>query len=256
MALDGKIMLEDRLIFKPTREHVQEPAQFGLEPREVWLRAADGIVLHGWFFSGSCDGVLLWFHGNGGNMSDRLDQIRLLLDALGLSIFIFDYRGYGKSDGSPNERGVYRDALAAAEWVWRLSDVRKVIYFGRSMGCATAIETAGRVPPTKLILEAPFLSIRIMAEETPLGKFTGRFLRVKFDNLEKIGKLTVPLMVIHGDHDDTVPFSHGVRLFKAALEPKEFYGVAGAAHSDCPVVGGDRYFHRLRRFISDAIGET
>jgi len=249
-------MLGERLVFKPTREHQQEPAQLGLEPREVWLRSADGVALHGWFFSGSSDVVLVWFHGNRGNISDRLDQIRLLLDALGVSIFIFSYRGYGKSEGSPSERGVSRDALAAAEWVQGLPDAQEIIYFGRSMGCATAIETAGVVPPSKLILEAPFLSIRLMAEETPLGNLAGRFLRIRFDNLTKIGKLAVPLMVIHGDRDDTVPFSHGVQLFKAAPEPKEFYGVAGAGHSDCPVVGGERYFHRLRRFIGDAIGET
>ena len=244
-------LLEERLIFKPSQDHEGDPSSYGLSHEDIWFQAADGATLHGWFFPGGSGITWVFFHGNTLNISHRLGNVRLLCDGLGVSVFIFDYRGYGRSEGRPSEDGVYLDGQAAVAWTKANSSVDpcRLVYFGRSLGAAVALETALSHPPMALILEAPFSSIRAMAEETSLGKLTGRLMRIKMDNLSKIGRLQAPFMAIHGDGDETVGFAHGLRLFRAAPEPKEFYGVPGGGHKDCFVVGGERYLERLRQFL-------
>ena len=246
-------MLERSFIYFPERELIGNPADFGLPFDDVSFTASDGLRLHGWFVPGKGDVTWLWCHGNAGNISHRLENLRLLHDELGVGVFIFDYRGYGRSEGSPSEEGTYRDAEAALAYVLSRPDLdsRRIMYFGRSLGAAVAVELATRRPPFALILESPFTSMADLARHHyRLLPATG-LIRTKYDSLSKIGNVRVPLLVLHGDEDDIVPFESGKRLFEAASEPKRFYTIRGAGHNDTYIVGGREYFRALREFVED-----
>jgi fermentation-respiration switch protein FrsA (DUF1100 family) len=212
--------------------------------------------LHGWYVPGTQPETLLWFHGNAGNISHRVENLRLLHDHVGTAIFLFDYRGYGHSGGQPSERGLYEDARAAVQYLVHRHGVssKKLVYFGRSLGSAVAIDLASEIPPRALILETPFVSIRAMARNLfgPLAVVAPR----SFDNLSKILRLKCPKLFIHGDSDSLVPYAQGRQLFEAAPPPKAFYTIRGAGHNDTYVVGGPTYFRRIRRFIEGVGGAS
>ena len=243
--------LLDRQIFRPAGSVDARPEDLGLDYEEVFLTAADGTRLHAWFFPGKSGVTLVFFHGNAGDVTHRLDMIPLLQAGLDVSILLFDYRGYGRSEGAPTERGVYLDSLAAAQWAREREETRALVYYGRSLGAAAAIETALREPPAALIVEAAFLSIAEMAAVSHpfIGLVSRLWLRGRFDNASKISRLKTPLLVIHGDRDDTVPLDHGLRLYKAAPYRKELYIVRGAGHSDALFVDGQNYTARIDRFL-------
>ena len=242
--------VERALIYVPIRELAGTPADFGLPYRDVWFEAEDGVRLHGWLIPGARPMTLLWCHGNAGNISHRLDNIREIHHRLGIGVFIFDYRGYGRSDGSPTEAGLYHDARAARDALVRSLSVPspQIVYFGRSLGAAVALDLALAHPPLGVILESPFLSVRAMANRTVPG--SGFLFKTRFDSLEKIGRLRVPLLVLHGDSDEVVPHEHGRRLWEAASEPKAFYTIPGARHNDTYLVGGSRYWEAWLRFLN------
>ncbi len=241
--------VERALIYVPTRELAGTPASLGLAYQEVWFQAEDGVRLHGWLIPGPRPVTLLWFHGNAGNISHRLDNIRQIHDRLGIAVFIFDYRGYGRSDGSPTEAGLYRDARAAREALVGSLGVPpgQIVYFGRSLGAAVALDLALTHPPFGLILESPFLSVQAMANRTLPG--SGFLFKTRFDSLAKIRRLRIPLLVAHGESDEVVPHEHGRRLFEAASEPKAFYTIPGARHNDTYLVGGSEYWEAWRKFL-------
>jgi len=243
---------EDSLIFHPSAEIVHTPRHAGLEFQDLFFTTVDGVRLNGWFIPHPEARVtMVWFHGNAGNISHRVENIKLLHDKVKINIFIFDYRGYGRSEGSPSEAGTYEDGVAALQFVGKQLGVKTgdLIIFGRSLGAAVAAEMAGRVQSRALILESPFVSIREMAKSVfPLLPITS-LLQTRYDNLEKIVKIKVPLLVIHGDRDEVVPYEHGKRVFAAAPAPKDFYPITGAGHNNTYIVGGDAYFQRLRSFI-------
>jgi fermentation-respiration switch protein FrsA (DUF1100 family) len=239
----------ERLIFVPDSVLVGTPKQWGLDYEDVEFSTADGVRLHGWYVPGTRPETLLWFHGNAGNISHRLDNLRLLHDQVGTAVFLFDYRGYGRSEGQPSERGLYEDARAALQhFVTRRGVPREdLIYFGRSLGSGVAIELATEATPRGLILETPFVSIRAMARSLfgPLAVVAPS----SFDNLSKSPRLKCPKLFIHGDSDSLVPYAQGRELFEAALPPKAFYTIRGADHNDTYLVGGSTYFRRIREFI-------
>lgn len=239
----------ERLIFVPDPELVATPREFGLEYEDVEFSTADGVLLHGWYVPGPRPETLLWFHGNAGNISHRLDNLRLLHDEVGTAILLFDYRGYGRSEGRPSERGLYEDARAARHYLVNERGVsgKELVYFGRSLGSAVAIDLATEAPPHGLILETPFASIRAMARNLfgPLAVVAPS----SFDNLSKIPRLRCPKLFIHGDSDSLVPYTQGRQLFGAAPPRKAFYTIRGAGHNDTYVVGGSTYFRRIRKFI-------
>jgi fermentation-respiration switch protein FrsA (DUF1100 family) len=224
----------------------------GLPHEERFLLTDDDTRIHAWYLPPPEGGVytVLVCHGNAGNISGRLDRALLLQRELSASVLLFDYRGFGRSEGSPDEEGTYRDALAAYRYLAeeREVDTRRIILFGESLGAAVAIELARRVPVAAVVLEAPFASIRAMARVAYPFLPTG-WVRTKYDNLAKIGELDVPLLILHGTRDDTVPFAQGEALFRAAREPKEFVAVEGAGHSDSYVVGGERYWNAWRKLL-------
>lgn len=249
--------LEKRLIFYPERTIWTTPADRGLSYEDVFFHTSDGVRLNGWFVPARGSKIiLLWFHGNAGNIADRVENIALFHDRLGVNIFIFDYRGYGRSEGSVSEEGTYRDAEAALAYLRsrRDIDLAKIILFGRSLGAAVAVELAAKMPCAGLILESPFTSVKEMANLAfPLFP-VGFLFKTKYDTLSKIKQIKVPVLVLHGDRDEIVPFSMGRRIFEAANEPKTFFTVKGAGHNDTYQRGGVAYLQALDRFLKEAAG--
>jgi len=250
-------LMEKRLIFYPERTIWATPADRGLAYEDVSFHASDGVRLNGWFVPGNRrDVTLLWFHGNAGNISDRVENIKLLHDHASINIFIFDYRGYGRSEGSVSEEGTYRDAEAAFAHLSSRRDVgpSKVIFFGRSLGAAVAVELARRERCAGLILETPFTSVREMANTAfPLFP-VGFFFKTKYDTLSKdqTGQRSHSGPPRRQGRD--VPLSMGRRIFEAAHEPKAFFVIQGARHNDTYLVGGRAYFEALDRFIRKVAG--
>ena len=246
------LIFEEKLIYFPYRAHDLTPADLGLAFDEVAIRAGDGVRLHGWFLPvPEARRTVLVCHGNAGNISHRLDRTLLLQAKLGLSVFLFDYRGYGKSEGSPNEEGTYSDGRAAYQYlIDRGLDPDEIVLFGESLGASIAVQLALEKPAAALVLEAPFSSIRDMAAAAYPFLPLGRLARTRYDNLAKIPSIDVPLLVFHGTHDRVVPFAQGERLFDAAPEPKRFYAISGAGHNDTFLVGGDGYWAAWKVFLS------
>jgi fermentation-respiration switch protein FrsA (DUF1100 family) len=225
-----------------------DPGSVGLRFRDVAFAAADGVRLHGWLIAGRTPTTLLYSHGNGGNIGDRVSIARLLVDQLGVGVFMYDYRGYGRSEGAPSEAGLVSDALGARAALLR-EGVRAehVLYFGRSLGSAVTVDLALAHPPRGVVLESPFTSVRAMANGLLPG--AGYLFRTRWDSLAKIGGLRAPLLVIHGESDEVVPFAQGRALFEAAPEPKTFVALRGSRHYDLEAAWSD-YWAAWRRFLA------
>jgi len=261
---------EDKLIFFPAKYpeglwEVQESCRRvgDLIPQveDCRFSTSDGVSLHGWYCKPmrcGADGpvpatsemVVLWFHGNAGNITHRYDMIRQMLMKLPVDVFIIDYRGYGKSEGMPSERGLYLDARAAWSYLTdeRHIEANRIVILGKSLGGVPAIDLASKVQAGGLIVQSSFTSATDMANRV-LPFYPKIFLRTKMDSAGKICQVGVPKLFIHSQADEVVPYELGKRLYEAAHEPKEFYEVAGAHHNSTYIVGGDPYFETLRRFI-------
>ena len=251
-------MIERRYIFFPERPLLETPEQWGLQYEEVRFPASDGVRLHGWYVPGRGDLTWIWFHGNAGNIGHRLENLMLLHRRLGVNIFLFDYRGYGRSEGKVSEKGTYRDARAALEYVvsQKDTDPHKLVYFGRSLGAAIAVELATQLHPRGLILESPFTSIKDMAKKVfPLLPLY-LLVRTKYDSLSRIDKVSCPLLIIHGDMDEIVPIGQAMKLYERAQEPKQLYVIPGAGHSETYLVGEEPYFSTLAEFLASFEGLT
>jgi fermentation-respiration switch protein FrsA (DUF1100 family) len=263
------VLLEEKLIYFPEKHPgglwgvEMAPGRAG-EPfprvEECWFPAEDGVRLHGWFctpYRTRCDAqdsvptdwVLLWFHGNAGNITHRYDMI-LTLMRLPARVFIVDYRGYGKSEGTPSEEGLYRDGKGAWDYLVgeRKIPARQIVLFGKSLGGAVAVDLATRVSPGGLIVQSSFTSIPDMARS--LIPFFPRFLlRHRMESIEKIPRVSCPKLFVHSPSDEIVPYEQGRRLYEAASQPKHFHTVEGASHNDTYLVGGESYLVALRRFL-------
>jgi uncharacterized protein len=244
--------LEDSFIFHPTAVIDRTPRDVGLDYQDIGFLARDGVHLNGWFVPHvEARSTLIWFHGNAGNIGHRVENLKLLHDKVMANVFIFDYRGYGRSQGKASEEGTYLDGEAALALVREqlTVDARKIILFGRSLGAAVAAEMAFRFANQALILESPFVSIREMARSVCPFLPVGPLLQTRYDVVEKIRRIKTPLLVLHGDRDEIIPFAQGELVFDAAPQPKKFYRIAGAGHNDTYIVGGNRYFQELKNFI-------
>jgi len=241
---------ERSFVYHPTRTLEATPDTLGLPFEDIRLSAEDGVALHGWYVPGERSVTLLWCHGNAGNMSHRLPNLRQVHQRLGAGVLIFSYRGYGESGGVPSEAGTYRDARAFRRWLRDRKDgaAAPVVYFGRSLGAAIAAHLAVEDPPAALILETAFTSVQAMASDTVPG--AGHLFRTRYDTLSRIPGLRAPLLLVHGDADEVVPFRHGRALFEAAPQPKTFFRVPGARHNDVVAVGGEPYWEAWERFLA------
>lgn len=244
--------LEKRYIFFPTSEIEATPDQVGLNYEEVFFTTEDGLQLHGWFLPGRGDVTWLWFHGNGGNISHRIEELALFHQRLGVNQFIFDYRGYGRSDGRASEQGTYRDSRAALEYLRNRPDVDqgKIVYFGRSLGSAVAAELAANRAPLGMVLVSPFASIRDMARISFPNLPFHWLVRNKYNSLAQIKGCQCPVLILHGAQDDLVPLSQGMKLFEAANSPKRFQVLPEAGHNDTYYKGGAAYWDTLAEFLS------
>ena len=252
-------LVDKYFIFFPERDLVQTPGDRGLEFEDVFFDTADGRRLHGWFVPGRTETTIVWFHGNAGNISHRVDNMAELHSHLGHGVFIFDYRGYGRSDGSPSEEGTYLDAEAALAYVEARSELAsgRTVLFGRSLGCAVAVEMAARHSTDAVILESAFTSIQAMAKKHyPYIPGIGLLARTKYDALSRVGDVKAPVMVIHGDQDEIAPLEMGLELFEAANEPKRFHRITGAHHNDTYAVGGRLYYEAMASFMADSLSDT
>ena len=255
----GRLMLgaiERQLIYFPTRTDRDAPT-----PRvagasvveEVWIDAAEGVRVHGIYAAAeNAFADLLFFHGNAGNLYDRLDNVTLLV-AIGFNVLIMDYRGYGKSEGEPSEAALYEDGLAAYRYLVdeKGADPARLVLFGRSLGSTVAIELGSQHPAGVVIAESAFTSARELARRHYglLATVLLRAMTHQFDSISKAPNLKAPVLYIHGDRDNIVPVEMGRRLYEASPEPKDWYPIRGAGHNDTLLVGGDEYFQRLTEFV-------
>jgi uncharacterized protein len=248
------LWLEKQLIYFPERYPggiYADAQRLCPELEDVSLEASDGVKLHAWFAPPQTptERTLLWLHGNAGNISHRLDML-LRLVRLPARVLLLDYRGYGKSEGTPSEEGLYRDARAAWDWLTTVRGVsaKNVVIFGKSLGGAPACELALNVEAAGLIVQSSFTSVPDMASRVlPLvPKF---LVTTQMDSVNKVGQISCPKLFVHGPKDEVVPYSHGRKLFEAACEPKEFLDVPDAGHNETYLVGGDAYLDRLRAFL-------
>lgn len=229
----------------------------GLPLEDVWFPATDGARLFGWYVEAAANRpVMLWCHGNAGNIINRLDNLKMLYQ-MGLSVFLFDYRGYGKSQNiRPTERGLYHDAYGAYDYLTRIRKIRseRIVLFGRSLGASVAGELAVRRPASALILESSFPSIEAVAKVHYGGLPMHWFLGAEYRLIDRLPDLSLPKLIIHGDKDDIIPVALGRQVYEAAKPPKDWFGIPGANHNDTYVVGGRDYFQRLAEFIKKALG--
>jgi fermentation-respiration switch protein FrsA (DUF1100 family) len=246
--------IENFFIFYPDRSIETVPANWGLNYEDVSFEAGDGTRLHGWFFPLPGKGpTILFCHGNAGNISHRIENVKLLLD-YGLQVFLYDYRGYGSSGGRPSEAGLYQDGLAAYDYLVERKNILpdRIIPFGRSLGAAVAMEIATKRDVRSLIIESAFTSTKDMAKSMFLFQLLSPFLPPHYNNLRKIKGITVPRLIIHGETDEIVPFSMGQMLYRAASVPKYFFPIHGAGHNDTYFVGGKRYFQIFSDFAKNS----
>ena len=246
LAAGCRESVERGLIYHPARELVADPGSVGLPFRDVEFVAADGVRLHGWLVQGRRPLTLLWCHGNAGNISHRVGKLRRFAAEVGVGVLLFDYRGFGRSEGAPTEAGLVRDTQAARGALIREGvDPAHLVYFGESLGAAPAIDLALAAPPLALVLEAPFTSIAAMAHQVLPG--AGALMKTRWDSLSKIPRVRAPLLVLHGDRDEVVPFGQGRALFDAAQTPKAFVAVTGAGHND--VSEARQYWEGWKEFL-------
>ena len=244
---------ENSFIYFPPRypEGFMPAHAFPLPVEDVWLTTQDNIRLNAWYLASPGSGkALLWFHGNAENIGYGLGQAEFY-SRLGINVLAVDYRGYGRSEGSPDEAGVYRDADAAYDYLVQVRHIRpqNIVVFGHSLGGAVAIDLASRRECGALIAQSTFTSVRDMARRTFRIPLLEYIPKSRFDSLAKIQRVRAAVLVVHGTRDETVPFSMGRRLFTAAPEPKFFFPVEGAGHNDVIEIGGDRLLERFKSFL-------
>ncbi len=241
---------QPKMLYFPTKEIEQTPAAIGLSFDELALKTEDGLTIAAWYIPApDAHAVLLFCHGNGGNISHRLDSIRIFHD-LGLSVLIFDYRGYGRSEGEPTEKGTYLDAEAAWHFLVKDKgiDPARIVIFGRSLGSAVAAELAARKKAGALIIESGFTSIPDIGRKYYPYMPVSLITRFHYASIDKVNKLVLPKLVIHSPDDEIIPYEQGVRLFEKASEPKEFLKLQGN-HNEGFLMSKQFYINGLQQFI-------
>lgn len=260
------VLFERSLIFFPDRYPIGSwdagavARGAGVTIEDRTFAASDGVTLHAWWCrpemaaGPTSDMVVLWFHGNAGNLAQRADGM-IALARLPAQVLIVDYRGYGRSAGRPSEEGLYLDGRAA----WRHLtedagvDPGRIVLLGVSLGGAVAVDLATEVEPAGLVLQSAFTSVPDMAaHHYPF--IPSWLVRTRMDSLAKIGRVRCPILIIHSSDDEVVPFEHGRRLHEAAGPGALFVAVEGAGHNETRAVGGPVVDDALRRFLVDCRG--
>jgi fermentation-respiration switch protein FrsA (DUF1100 family) len=246
-------LFQDRLVYLsdyPSRELSATPAQIGLEFESVNLSASDGVRLHGWFLPHEKPrATLLFFHGNAGNISHRLDSLAMF-HHLGLSVLIIDYRGYGQSEGDTSEAGIYRDAEAAWHHLTLERQIApdRILLFGRSLGGAVAGYLASQHEALGVVLESTFTSAPDLASDLYPWLPARWLARLDYDTRTRLSAIGMPLMIVHSREDEIIPFSHAEILYNEAQSPKHFLHLQGS-HNYGFMANRERYHQALDEFI-------
>jgi len=235
-------LMQPVFLYSPTREVTYTPGELGLDFESVVFKTSDGLRLTGWFVPADNSRLTVLFcHGNGGNMSHRLDSISILHN-LGLNCFIFDYRGYGQSEGKPSEEGTYLDARAAYKWLTeeKKESADDIILFGRSLGGSIGAQLASKVEVKALIIESSFTSYVDIGKKFYPYMPVRWFTKFSYKTVDYVKDVHCPVMIIHSRNDELVPFEFGCRLYEAANEPKEFVEIFGS-HNDGFLLSSEIY---------------
>ncbi len=241
--------VDELLIFFPARFPKGDWAHETLHCEDCWFKSSDGLRLHGWYFPhDGPQAAVLFAHGNAGNLSHRAGLMQFLHDRFHLSLLIFDYRGYGRSEGMPTVEGVLRDVRAARDYLAAREKIAPtdVVLMGRSLGGAIVIDLAGKEGARGLILESTFSSLKDVAHTHYSPRLVNALMPNRLDSVSQIKKYRGPLLQSHGDADRTIPFSLGKKLFDAANEPKQFVALPGCDHNDRQT---DEYYEALDGFF-------
>ncbi|HZR83534.1 MAG TPA: alpha/beta hydrolase [Candidatus Binatia bacterium] len=249
----------DRLVYFPVGPHDATPTALGLAYEDVHLQASDGVAIHAWFVPAEESAAtpravaqrpaVLFLHGNAGNISHRLDKLAVL-HSLGASVLLLDYRGYGASEGTPSEEGLYRDADAAYDWlIARGVAPAEIVPYGESLGGAVATDLAARRPVGGLVLEsAPTSIIEVARHHYPYVP-VALLLSDRYDAASRVARVTAPILILHSPDDEIVPFAMAEELLAAARGPKRLVRLAGG-HNDGFLVAATAYREALRTFLA------
>lgn len=243
---------ETNLIYHPQKSIEATPQRHGLQFEDRWFTTEDNIRLHGWYIPVAASrGLILFFHGNTGNISHRIETVQILY-SLGYSVFIFDYRGYGGSEGRPSEEGTYRDARAAWRYVAHDLNVpaEDVVIFGRSLGGAVATQLATEVNARALVVESSFSSMPTLAQEIYPWLPIKLIAKIEYNSERRMRDVKLPLLVIHSRDDELISLRHGQALFAAHSGDKKFLEIRGR-HNDGFVFSGDIYRHGITEFLAN-----
>jgi fermentation-respiration switch protein FrsA (DUF1100 family) len=242
--------MQSKFVYSPIRQIPYTPAELGLDFEDVYFRTSDKLLLHGWFVPApNSTFTVLYCHGNGGNIMFYLDTVNLL-NGLGLNCFIFDYRGYGQSQGRPSEAGTYLDTRAAFRWLTKTKKIprEQIIVFGWSLGGSAAAYLASKTRPRGLVLEGAFTSYRDIGACYYPYIPVRLFARFDYPTIDFIRRVRCPVMVIHSREDETIPFEMGLELYDAANEPKEFVELHGG-HNDASLTSAETYKNAWQKWL-------
>jgi fermentation-respiration switch protein FrsA (DUF1100 family) len=242
--------MQPKFLYKPLPEVTYTPGELGLDFENVVFKTEDGLKLTGWYIPADrARYTILFCHGNGGNMMHRLDSLNIFCN-LGLNCFIFDYRGYGQSQGKPSEYGTYLDARAAYKWLTEEKKVRpdEIIMFGRSLGASVAAQLASQIETKALVIESAFTSYIDMGREFYPYMPVRWFAAFDYKTDDYIREVHCPVMIIHSRNDEIVPFEFGLELHE-----KEFVEIYGN-HNDGFLVSGEVYKKAWTNWVEFLLG--
>jgi fermentation-respiration switch protein FrsA (DUF1100 family) len=223
---------------------------YGLRAEDEWLRTDDGVRLHGWLFRAADANapLIVWFHGNGGNLTDRA-PIAAEFARRGISVFVFDWRGYGRSEGSPSESALYRDAMAAARFAAAHATPDRIVLYGESIGGPYAAYAAAHAKARCVVIENSFPSLAAMGNALYRPLPAGWFAPFAMRTTQWLNDSNLPVLVLHGKHDAVIPFALGMELFDGLRGPKRLFVSDRAGHCEIPAVEGERYYAAVIDFI-------
>ena len=244
------ILLEQKGLYHPYKEIPETPKNLGITFEEFNFKTTDGQLLTGWFVpTKDAKVTVLYCHGNAGNIYHRLHKVKFFHE-MGVNFFIFDYRGYGKSTGTPTEKGLYKDAQAAYDYLVSRNDVNKnkIVVYGKSLGGPVAADLCVNRQASALMLEGSFASVALRAQQLYPFLPMKFLIAQKYDTMAKVKNLRIPKLIAHGRQDEVISFRHGEVLFAAAAEPKQFLPFDGG-HNDDVYVTSSAYKDELLKFL-------